>query len=159
MNRECTKCGQLKPVEEFHKKAQASSGFNPQCADCKQQYEKERYALNSKDQKRKDQVRAYSLRTKYGITIEQYNQLLEKQNHCCALCEKHESAFKNRLAVDHNHETQEVRGLLCFSCNHRLVGRHKDGKLLRKIADYVEQGTGWFAPKQKRPKKRRPRRN
>ncbi len=103
--------------------------------------------------------RAYALSKKYGITIEQYNELLEKQDHCCAICDKHENEFKTRLAVDHNHETGEIRGLLCTYCNHRLIGRHRDGTLLRKMADYVDQGTGWFVPSRPRTKKRKPRKN
>jgi len=90
--------------------------------------------------------REYSLKKKYGITVKQYDELLEKQNQCCAICDKHASEFKTRLAVDHNHVTGEIRGLLCTYCNHRLIGRHRDGALLRKMADYVDQGTGWYVP-------------
>lgn len=43
---------------------------------------------------------------------------------CCAICKKPESHFKNRLAVDHNHRTGKVRGLLCYRCNKFLVGRN-----------------------------------
>lgn len=100
--------------------------------------------------------RSYALMKKYGITLEQYNQMLDKQDHCCAICDKHKSEFNQNLAVDHNHVTGEIRGLLCTYCNHRVIGRHRDGNLLRKMADYVDQGTGWFVPKQKRPIKRRP---
>ena len=100
--------------------------------------------------------RAYNLKRKYGITVEQYNQMLKNQNHCCAVCDRHEDEFKIKLAVDHNHVTGEIRGLLCSHCNRYQVGRHRDGDLLRKIAAYVDQGTGWFVPKQKRPKKRKP---
>ena len=82
--------------------------------------------------------------------------MLDKQDHCCAICDKHKSEFNQNLAVDHNHVTGEIRGLLCTYCNHRVIGRHRDGNLLRKMADYVDQGTGWFVPKQKRPIKRRP---
>lgn len=103
------------------------------------------------EEKRRDRY----LRNKYGITSEQYNELLKKQDGKCAICEKHHTAFPRRLAVDHNHHTGEVRGLLCTYCNHRVVGRHRDAKLLRKIADYVEQGTGWFVPKKTRPRKRK----
>ena len=67
-----------------------------------------------------------------------------------AICEKHQDDLKKRMAVDHNHITGEIRGLLCDYCNHRLVGRHRDGQLLRKIADYVDQGTGKYVPKKKR---------
>lgn len=100
--------------------------------------------------------RAYTLNYKYGITEEQYDQLLEKQNHCCAICDKHSTESSKRLAVDHDHVTGEIRGLLCDYCNYRVVGKHRDGAKLRKIADYVEQGTGWFVPP-KRPKRKRSR--
>jgi hypothetical protein len=58
--------------------------------------------------------------------------------------------------VDHDHFSGEIRGLLCTYCNYRVVGKHRDGELLRRIADYVEQGTGWFVPKKKKTKKRKP---
>lgn len=92
----------------------------------------------------------------YGITAAQYDSLLAGQDHSCKICFRHEDEFKTRLAVDHDHHTGEIRGLLCAYCNHRLVGRWRDAELLRRIADYVEQGTGWFVPgKAKTCKKRK----
>lgn len=89
----------------------------------------------------------------YGITEDQYNELLEKQNHCCNVCLRHESEFKTRLAVDHRHDKEgEIRGLLCTHCNRRVVGRHKDGDLLRRAADHLDTHTGWFVPKKPRKK-------
>jgi DNA-directed RNA polymerase subunit RPC12/RpoP len=81
--------------------------------------------------------------------------LLERQNNCCAVCLKDASQFTINLAVDHDHATGEVRGLLCNYCNHRVVGRHRDPDLLQRVADYLRVGTGWFVPKKK--KARRPR--
>lgn len=101
-------------------------------------------------------TRESHLRLHYGITTEQYDEMLAKQDHACAICTRHKDQFKTRLAVDHNHVTGEIRGLLCAYCNHRIVGRHRDGQLLRRIADYVDQGTGLFVP-EKRPIKRRKR--
>ncbi len=101
--------------------------------------------------------RGYALKRKYGITVEQYEELKARQNGCCALCDRHESEFKTNLAVDHDHVSLRIRGLLCTSCNYRLVARHRDGALLRKIADYVEQGTEWFAPEKKKRRPRKPR--
>ncbi len=102
--------------------------------------------------------RVSHLRRRYGITPTQYNELLEKQDGRCAVCRKPAEEFNKRLAVDHNHKTGEIRGLLCTYCNHRLVGRHTDGNLLRRLADYVEQSTGWFVPKKKHPVKRKKKR-
>lgn len=42
----------------------------------------------------------------------------------CAICNRHESEFKKRLAVDHSHKNGRVRGLLCFYCNKYRLGRH-----------------------------------
>lgn len=50
----------------------------------------------------------------YSISLEDYNKMLEKQNGVCAICGKKP---KERLAVDHNHITGKVRGLLCIKCN------------------------------------------
>lgn len=49
--------------------------------------------------------------------------LSDAQGACCAICRKPESSFTKRLAVDHNHRTGKVRGLLCYRCNKFLVGR------------------------------------
>lgn len=48
----------------------------------------------------------------------------DAQHGCCAICKKPESHFKMRLAVDHNHKTGQVRGLLCYRCNKFVVGRN-----------------------------------
>lgn len=64
------------------------------------------------------------LMRKYGITEDQYLDKLKKQKDSCALCKKHQSNFSYRLHVDHNHKSGKVRGLLCYYCNFRRVGRH-----------------------------------
>jgi hypothetical protein len=61
---------------------------------------------------------------KYGMTLKQYNQQLRAQNHCCALCGKHKSHSKTSLAVDHNHKTGKIRGIVCYRCNKFIIGRH-----------------------------------
>jgi hypothetical protein len=75
------------------------------------------------------------LRKKYGVTLEQYNQMLEEQNHCCAICGKHKSQFSRSLHLDHNHKTGRPRGILCFYCNKRLVGAHTI-KSVMKVLNY-----------------------
>lgn len=106
----------------------------------------EKYRTDEGLERRKEQSRARNLMNKFGITIEQYDNLLAKQKGCCAICDRPAESFSTRLAVDHNHATKEIRGLLCTYCNHRVIGRHRDGDLLRRMADYVDGGTGWFVP-------------
>jgi hypothetical protein len=101
-------------------------------------------------------ARASHLMRLYGITLEQYDELLQRQDHKCPVCLRGKEEFTTNLAVDHDHISGEIRGLLCNYCNHRLVGRHRDGSLLRRIADYIEIGTGWFVPPKKK-RRRKPR--
>ncbi len=61
----------------------------------------------------------------------------EKQKGCCAICGKHESLFKNRLNLDHNHKTLQIRGLLCYFCNKFQVGRHTY-ESARKVFEYLK---------------------
>lgn len=150
MAKQCIECGEDKEETEF-KQSYNSSYLRRKCKTCSNiQGEKSRDLST-----RKEQERAKNLMNKFGMTVHQYNELLEKQNNRCAICDRHESEFKVRLCVDHNHVTNEIRGLLCTYCNHRVIGRHRNGDLLRKMADYVDGGTGWYVPKKRRPKKRK----
>ena len=100
-------------------------------------------------------TRASHLRLRFGITEEQYEELLDRHGGLCALCRKSPEDEGKSLAVDHNHKTGEIRGVLCGYCNHRILGRHTDADLLRRMAYYLENGkTGWFVPKQK-PRRRK----
>lgn len=91
---------------------------------------------------------------KYGLNESDYDAILVGQGGTCALCPKTEAEEGLKLAVDHDHKSGVVRGILCRYHNHRVVGRHTDSELLRRVADYIERDTGFRAPK-KRPRKRR----
>lgn len=81
---------------------------------------------------------------KFGITLEEYKAKLVAQKGLCAVCEEPETALSYRnnprsLVVDHDHETQAVRGLLCRNCNVAL-GYFKDNpKIIRSAAAYLEK--------------------
>lgn len=77
---------------------------------------------------------------RYGISIKEYDEILVKQNHCCAICNTHISNLSVNLAVDHCHTTGKIRGLLCFNCNSGL-GRFKDNTafLLKAISYLMTQ--------------------
>ena len=77
------------------------------------------------------------LQRQYSITEEQYEKISQKQGHKCAICNCRQ--LYQRLAVDHDHKTGMVRGLLCTNCN-RGLGRFFDSVLrLRAAAAYVEK--------------------
>lgn len=72
----------------------------------------------------------------YGITAEEYDELYRRQGGRCAICRNASRSI--RFAVDHNHQTGEVRGLLCKRCNHDLLGAgHDDVLLLFQAIEYL----------------------
>jgi hypothetical protein len=78
------------------------------------------------------------LKTRYGITAEDYDRMMDEQGGACAIC-KAECRIGLRLAVDHDHDTGKVRGLLCTHCNQAIGKLHDDPALIRKAADYLEK--------------------
>lgn len=97
------------------------------------------------------------LRRVYGISLAQYEELLKKQGGGCAICGKTPEEEGRSLSVDHDHKNSFIRGLLCSYDNHRVVGRHRDPELLRRVADYISQHTGWLVPKKKKKKRKKRR--
>lgn len=81
-----------------------------------------------------------SLKTIYGINLDQYNKLLASQKELCAVCNTQESSKRNKyLSVDHCHKTGVIRGLLCSNCN-RALGLLKDNKnVLMAMISYLEK--------------------
>lgn len=88
--------------------------------------------------------RRWRLPGRYGITLDEYNEMLAKQNEVCAICLGPETRVARGggvqpLSVDHCHATNKVRGLLCNQCNTGL-GKFKDSPdFLREAADYLDR--------------------
>ena len=83
------------------------------------------------------------LKHEYGITLEEYNVILKKQNNVCAICQSEEilidkrTGKAKRLAVDHCHKTDAIRGLLCWSCNTAIGKLRDDPQIIERAAKYV----------------------
>jgi len=79
------------------------------------------------------------LKSNYGITLELYNQILESQEGKCRICKTDSSLLVKRLAVDHCHQSNLIRGLLCQNCN-TAVGLLKDSTdILNSAIKYLEE--------------------
>ena len=82
----------------------------------------------------------------FGITVEQYQQMLSEQNGVCAICKNPETCKQGgvlmALAVDHDHATGRVRQLLCRSCNVGLGNYNDDPDLLQTAAEYLRRHRG-----------------
>ena len=90
-------------------------------------------------EKYKLQRRDSLLRKNFGVTLEQYNQMLNSQNGVCAICNQHTEKEVRMLAVDHCHKTGKVRGLLCRFCNQALGQFNDDTQRLSNAINYLNK--------------------
>ena len=88
-------------------------------------------------QKRPEQTRDWQLRSKYGISAEEYDEMLLEQGGVCVICSAEPG--KRRLSVDHCHSEGHVRGLLCQNCNAGLGMFQDNPDLLLAAANYLER--------------------
>jgi len=91
-----------------------------------------------------DVFKEYDLKKNYGITIDDYYDKLKEQKGCCAICGRNGNTLAKRskprnLSVDHDHNTGEIRGLLCNSCN-RAIGFLNDSiDTLKNAIKYLDK--------------------
>ena len=126
----CSKCKADKPLKDFSPDNRKKGRTQAQCKKCRAVVQTKIYNSESGRDK---------YLSKYGITYKDYNTMFTTQNGCCAICGKHQSILTYRLAVDHNHKTGKVRGLLCKNCNTSLGVMEDSTELLSKAIQYLEQ--------------------
>jgi hypothetical protein len=128
----CRICGETKALTEFHRNRTTPDGRESQCQPCAHHYRTMGY------------TRGRRLRKRFGITPEQYDWMLQAQGGICAICGQEETApyikdgRSRHLAVDHDHKTRVLRGLLCRSCNTGLGSFGDDIPRLRSAIRYLE---------------------
>jgi hypothetical protein len=113
------------------------------CKECYRKREREKYHKldeGKKEQRRKNNScnnfeyrKAYKLRTKYGLTTEDFSAMIKEQNNKCKICD-HEMEIPQ---VDHNHSTGKVRSLLCLNCNTSLGLLKENKKILYNMISYI----------------------
>ena len=146
MTRVCSKCGVEKEVSAFHRCKRNKDGYSHQCKDCVNAYSRnwlankpgyntannQKWRAKNRGHVRKKRVEEYQrdkkkvaalsrkwlLRRQYNLTLKQYDEMLKAQGGVCAICG--EDNGERNLVVDHNHETNKIRGLLCTKCNAAL---------------------------------------
>jgi hypothetical protein len=79
---------------------------------------------------------------RYGITLSDYYAMRDAQNGCCAICEREEGVMGG-LIIEHDHDSNRVRGLTCRRCNAGLWRFDDNPYMLRAAADYLEE-RGWW---------------
>jgi hypothetical protein len=116
MKKTCSKCKEKKPHSAFNKRTASRDGLDARCGDCKRTKAMQKRASDP------NITRAANLKTRFNISIDEYNNLFLKQKGKCAICHQAESQLDSKgkvkwLSVDHNHSKGDIRGLLCNSCN------------------------------------------
>jgi len=130
----CAGCAADKPVDAFGWKNKAKGQRRSRCKECAKSYASEYYKKNTQA------FFYYELKRRYGLNKEQYDDLLKTQDYRCAIC------FDTLITphVDHDHETNKVRGLLCTNCN-LLLGHAEDNvNILSNAVSYL---VSFYCPK------------
>ncbi len=160
----CNVCGETKPLEDFYANKGSRGGRRADCKACNNAQRRERYRADPRahveravrwqrenPERHKAKQREYAesgkkkvadrkshLKRKYGLTVEQYDEMLEAQGGGCAICGRLPRG-DIALHVDHDHETGVIRGLLCFTCNNALGDLEDDPERLYKAATYLDR--------------------
>jgi hypothetical protein len=157
--KQCTKCGEQKPLSEFYKRKDRPIGVTSACKPCislskdpdKRKLSWKKWREANPDKRKaskaawdkanpgKRKLNSYKARVKkYNLSIEQYENMLVQQNGCCAICNNVlDKAEKTH--IDHDHVTNEVRGILCHGCNTSLGGFKDSIDVLKSAVNYLKK--------------------
>ena len=132
----CTKCKKEKPKSYFYKR-KSPKGHDSWCKECTSKQTTEYRKTRPERLKRS---RDYHLLSRYKMSTDDYDNILSKQKGGCAICGTDKPGGKNnRFHIDHCHNSNKIRGLLCCKCNHGL-GNFRDSKdNLYKAIEYLDR--------------------
>ena len=150
----CSTCKIEKNSSEFHNSRKLSESKSVRCKICANSATKKTYHKHL--EKSRNKARNYrnfnpeagrnaKFKSKYGITLDIYREMLVVQNSLCAICHLPETEKDGKagriklLSVDHSHKTGKVRGLLCASCNKGLGLFEDSEQMLRSAAAYLDR--------------------
>jgi hypothetical protein len=141
VRQKCCVCGKTKQRKEFYKDFRRPKGVQSICKACVLDKSKGEYKRNKSQYQKTN--RNCHLKREYGITTDQYNQMVINQNSCCEICDRHIDDIKNhKLYVDHNHGTNKIRGLICGSCNRLIALAVENQKILQNAITYLNKYNG-----------------
>lgn len=127
----CTVCKIEKSSGDFYKHPNSRDKLQSNCKGCSKNYH------TNRNRTIRDNWRKYQFPSKYGITIDDYDQMMVDQNYKCAICDM--APIDYSLHVDHSHISGQVRGLLCRKCNVGLGSFGDSPSNLRNAANYLEK--------------------
>jgi hypothetical protein len=145
----------MKPLSSFNKDKRKKSGYTPQCRQCRHASEKiwrdkhpeelkakrKQRELKLPKEERTKRRRHTNIMSKFKMTVSDYEFLWDKQGGLCAICKRPERAKRDGvvkyLAIDHDHKTGKIRGLLCSACNSGIGQLQDDPFILAEAIRYL----------------------
>lgn len=129
--KECKECKEVKSFDKFWKMSKSKDGYQYSCKSCCLKLRKKYATPDYKKQK--------YLEYTYGLTKEELQLMYARQDYRCDICHIHTDNTPRGLFVDHCHDSNEVRALLCLNCN-TAIGHFKDNpELMERGAEYVRR--------------------
>jgi hypothetical protein len=131
--KKCSKCREVKPLNEYNKSKSGKFGVHHYCMICLRENKKIHY--------NHDKAKLRFIQNKYKLNELELNEMFIAQNKKCKICQtKYDLLSRhNGLYIDHCHKTGKVRGLLCMSCN-RLLGNCNDNiDILKSSILYITE--------------------
>lgn len=132
----CSCCETTKPLIEFGDDAHTVTGKRRYCSKCESDKSKTQYTKHIR------RVKNRRLKHLFGISIDDYDKMALEQNGTCKICNRTPTSG-NLLSVDHNHATEDIRGLLCQNCNAGLGMFQDDPIILERAIRYLK-GNGVY---------------
>jgi hypothetical protein len=127
---ECKKCVTDLPLDNYYFNKNGKYKRQNVCKKCMNIYD---YKTDKN----------HKLKKAYGITLDEYNKLLSKQKNKCSICQiDNNGKYRNKaraFAVDHCHNTNKIRGLLCSDCNIALGLLKDNTKYLQSAINYLNK--------------------
>jgi Recombination endonuclease VII len=131
----CKDCEIFHTSDMFYKHSEGKNGLYPRCKNCHNAKVRKDY-----DPKKK---KNFHLKYLYGITLDEYERRLQDQGGSCGICKTNLPGGNGQnFYVDHNHSTNQVRGLICHNCNY-IIGYSKENTdTLRAVIKYIDKWGG-----------------
>ena len=138
----CSRCKQVKSEDNFYKNLRSSDNLTAWCKPCRRDYAREHrktwkrtYPEGYREKRHQEYLKAKDTRLEQ-TRLRKYEQyvpglfdwLCIKQAGKCAICGTHKSELRTALCIDHNHETDKIRGLLCNRCNIGIMNLKEDAE-------------------------------
>lgn len=140
--KECRKCGCMKLHSEFHRDSSNRHGLAYYCKTCANAGSRRNHKARHEDVGYREARRDSYFKLKYGLTLEQRNDMLNNQGFACAICRQKLPESGTHTHIDHCHETGSVREILCTNCNRGLGHFQDNPALLQQAAAYLMKHKG-----------------